>query len=388
MGHTVGKELPGNSVHSSGHAGKGGGKAHIANVGAHRGVLHRDGGHRVRGHIHGHLHIFGSALTDAVLWRHTIGKLHGAGGGVHQVLAVHGRLVRAGRGAGDTVRDRLCRQSPAIFGAGRSRRGDHEGAAGADVLRLGSDIYRKVVFQAHCELGGGCAAVHVSGGHHINSSVQTGGSGCIQVIDIRQVHLAVVGGGRILISIDVGNRRGAARHSDSGFTVFVDTGGAVGRGGHVEVAHGDGAREGLHLAGRGLVAGGRDGEVVAAHSRRRAGNGGAGESHTRSSGSVKCQGGIRGRDDDVLNGGVQADILREGGGRELHGVVHHHGNAGGAFTTVLIADSHCIGAVAGCRRGGGHGGRVAGAQRGGRCPAVSGRARGVAHRGGQLRSAA
>ena len=158
MGHAVSEELPRDSVHRGGHVGKGGGKAHIANIGTYRGIPHCDGGYRMCGYIHSYRYGHRSTHTDTIGRDNSIGQHNRGGIIVHQVLTVYCGLVDTRSSTAHIVTIRttsriLRRLNPAVLGAVRSGRCNHEGTARTDVLRIGTHLNSQVIGQAHGELG-------------------------------------------------------------------------------------------------------------------------------------------------------------------------------------------------------------------------------------------
>ena len=343
----------------------------------------------MRGHVHSYCHGHGSAHTDAVGRNNGIGQHHRGGVIIHQVLTVYGGLVDIRSGTAHIVTIRatsriLRRLKPAVLGALRGGRCDHEGTAGTDVLRSGTHLNVQVVGQAHGELGRLGTAVGIRHGHHIDSGIQAGRIVRVKVVHIRQIHIGIMGGGRILVSVTVGVRLktvGSGHRGTAGLVVAVGIAAGSRNG---EILHNDGAREGLVAARRGLVARGCDGEVVGARSGRGTRDAVAGKRHTRSCRSIKGNSGILSCDIDGRDARAETNLLREVVGGELHGVVHHHRNAGSAGTTVHILDIHRVSVVTSGRRGGCYGGDVGGVQRGTRGPIVRHDTRGIG-RGGRQR---
>ena len=197
-----------------------------------------------------------------------------------------------------------------------------------------------------------------------------------------------MGGRWILVGVTVGVGLEAVARRHCGATVVIGAGGVVGIGGNSEILHRDGACNPFGIAGRGFIAGGDDGIGISAYSGRGAGDGVARKRHACAVKTRLCERGILGRDIDGRDGIVKTDVLCEVIGGEFHSVVHRHRHVGSVLTTVFIADSHCVGGVAGCSWGGNHGSHIGGIQRGTRCPSVSGRSRGAGRCGGQHRAAA
>ena len=386
-------EGPSDRINRGGHRREEGRQVHIADIGAYRGVLQSDGRHRMRGHSNRHFDRSRRAHTEAIYRSHRVRKGYCRRRGVYQILTVHEGLVRTGSiRTRDSTRNRLRRIIPFVIGSagGTAVRRHHEGTARTYIATIIGNGNRKVVLQAHRKFGGGGTIVDIRHGHHIDSSVQTRRVVRVKVIHIRQIHVGVVGGGRIFVSVCIGVGVGlcAAIGNHQSRTVIVGTSGNRVFSRSSQIGHRDGAREGLVAARRGLVARGRDGEGVGTCSSRGARDGVAGKRQTGSSRSIEGKVGVLSRDVDRRDAIAEADVLGQVVSGELHGVVHHHGNVGGGGTAILILGIHRVSVVAGGFRGGRHRGVAIGVQRFARGPGVGHGARGAGRGGRQCGGAA
>ena len=383
-------EGPSDRINRGGHRREEGRQVHIADIGAHGGVLQGDGRHRMRGHSNRHFDGSRCAHTEAIYRSHRVSEGHGGRRSVYQILTVHEGLVRTGSiRTRDSTRNRLRRIIPFVIGSagGTAVRRHHEGTARTYIATIIGNGNRKVVLQAHRKFGGGGTIVDIRHGHHIDSSVQTRRVVRVEVIHIRQVHVGVVGGGRIFVSVCIGVGLCAAVDSHQSRTIIVGTSGnrVFSRSSQfLRHHHGhilcNGRTIGCRVGGRdsdgvGACCGRRTTDIVArkAYTRRL-------PADTQRIGRLSCNLNTR---NGIWGGTRETDVLRQRSGVDGERIAHADGDTLLDGTTILVGGGHLVGVVARSGRRGNHFGNVGHIQRAARGPAIYRRAGAITRRGRQ-----